>query len=366
MKKYYLIILVFALVIGFTNNANSERIKDIARIYGVRSYRLIGYGLVAGLPGTGDKEQTVFSIQSLTNMLQRYGINVDPSKIRVRNVAAVMVTADIPPFAKPGMRVDAIVSSIGDAKSLQGGTLLLTPLRAIDGKIYAMAQGPISIGGGFFAGGAGASVSKNITTTGRIVNGVIIERELPFHLALNGNSISIILNYPDFSTADNIAKVINRNLKIDIAKAIDPTTIKVKVLEKNNIVDFLAKLENMDVPVEMRAKVIINERTGTVVIGKDVKISTVAIAHGGLSIVVKETPKVSQPLPFSTGETIITPETKIEIKEEKKPLFIVPKTATISDLVKALNAIGGTPRDLIAILEAIKEAGALHAEIEVI
>ena len=223
-----------------------------------------------------------------------------------------------------------------------------------------------SIGGGFFAGGAGASVMKNITTTGRVIDGVIVERKLPFQLALNRDSVSIVLNSPDFTTADNISKVINRNLGINIAKAIDPTTIKVGILEKNNVVDFLAKLENMNVPVDTKAKVVINERTGTVVIGKDVKISTVAIAHGGLSIVIKETPKVSQPLPFSTGETIITPETKIEIKEEKKPLFIVPKTATISELVKALNAIGGTPRDLIAILQAIKEAGALQAEIDVI
>jgi flagellar P-ring protein precursor FlgI len=360
------IIFLILLTILLAPPLYSARIKDIAKIYGVRNYRLIGYGLVTGLPGTGDKEQTVFSIQSLTNMLQRYGVNVDPSKIRVRNIAAVMVTAEVPPFAKPGMKVDAVVSSIGDAKSLQGGVLLLTPLRAIDGKVYAVAQGPISIGGGFFAGGAGASVSKNITTTGRVINGVIIERRLPFELALNKSSISILLNTPDFSTADNMAKIINRSLGIDIAKAIDPTTVKVKVLEKDNIVDFLAKIENLEVPVDVKAKVIINERTGTVVIGKDVKISTVAIAHGGLSIVVKEVPKVSQPLPFSTGETIVTPETKIEINEEKKPLFLVPKTATISDLVKALNAIGGTPRDLIAILQAIKEAGALHAEIEVI
>ncbi|RLB11720.1 MAG: flagellar biosynthesis protein FlgA [Deltaproteobacteria bacterium] len=364
MKR--LVFLIFLAILS-APPLYSARIKDIAKIYGVRNYRLIGYGLVTGLPGTGDKEQTVFSIQSLTNMLQRYGINVDPDKIRVRNIAAVMVTAEVPPFARPGMRIDAIVSSIGDAKSLQGGVLLLTPLRAIDGKVYAIAQGPVSIGGGFFAGGAGASVSKNITTTGRVINGVIIERRLPFELALrNKNSISILLNSPDFSTADNIAKVINESLGIDIAKAIDPTTVKVKVLERDNIVDFLAKIESLDVPVDVKAKVVINERTGTVVIGKDVKISTVAIAHGGLSIVVKETPKVSQPLPFSTGETIVTPETKIEITEEKKPLFLVPKTATISDLVKALNAIGGTPRDLIAILQAIKEAGALQAEIEVI
>ena len=360
------IFLIFLVLILFPSSLYAIRIKDISQIYGVRSYRLVGYGLVVGLPGTGDKEQTVFSIQSLTNMLQRYGVNVDPKSIRIRNVAAVMVTAEIPPFAKPGMRLDAIVSSIGDAKSLQGGVLLLTPLRAIDGRIYAIAQGPISIGGGFFAGGGGASVSKNITTTGRVVNGVIVERRLPFEFSLNRNSISIVLNSPDFNTADNIAKTINKYLGINIAKAIDPATVRVNVLEKNNIVDFLAKIEDLDVAVDTKAKVVINERTGTVVIGKDVKISTVAIAHGGLSIVIKETPKVSQPLPFSTGETIVTPETKIQITEEKKPLFLIPKTATIYELVKALNAIGGTPRDLIAILEALKEAGALHAEIEVI
>ncbi len=360
LKKVFLIILILATY------SYPARIKDIAQIYGVRSYRLIGYGLVVGLPGTGDREQTVFSIQSLANMLRRYGVNVDPSKIRVRNIAAVMVTAEIPPFARPGMRVDAIVSSIGDAKSLQGGTLLLTPLRAIDGKVYAIAQGPVSVGGGFFAGGAGARVAKNITTTGRVINGVIIERPLPFHLALSSDSISIVLKNPDFTTANNIARRINETFGLNIAKAVDPTTVKVRVIEKNNLVNFLAKVENIDVPVDTRAKVVINERTGTVVIGKDVRISTVAIAHGGLSIVVKEKPEVSQPLPFSVGETIVTPETKIEIKEERKPLFLVPKSATISDLVKALNAIGGTPRDLIAILQAIKEAGALQADIEVI
>jgi len=358
-------ILIFLLLFGIFQ-AWATRIKDIAQIYGVRGYQLIGYGLVVGLPGTGDKEQTVFSIQSLTNMLQRYGVKVDPSKIRVRNVAAVMVTANIPPFARVGMKIDAIVSSIGDAKSLQGGTLLLTPLQALDGNVYAVAQGPVSIGGGFSAGGAGATISKNITTAGRVVGGVVIERELPFHLALDKGSLSIVLDSPDFTTAHNVAQVINKAFGSGLASPVDPTTIKVKVLDGKNIVNFLARLENLEVTTGTKAKVVINERTGTVVIGQDVKISTVAVAHGGLSIVIKEAPKVTQPLPFSTGETVVTPETQIEISEEKRPIFLVPETATISDLVKALNAIGGTPRDLIAILQAIKAAGALQAEIEII
>jgi len=365
-SKSNILIYTLALILLVPSLLHAARLKDIAHIYGVRDNQLIGYGLVVGLSGTGDREYTIFGQQSLTNMLQRYGLKVDPKKIRVRNIAAVMVTARVPAFCKVGTKVDVLVSSLGDAKSLEGGTLLLTPLKAVDGNIYAMAQGPVSVGG-FGAAGAGARVKKNILTVGRVVGGATIERELPIHLT-SGEYLSIVLNYPDFTTAARVAKVINEKFKANLAEAIDASMIKVKIsgIEQPNLVPFISQLENLNVVPSTVAKVVVNERTGTVVIGKDVRLSTVAVTHGGLSIVIKETPKVSQPLPFSTGETVVTPETQIEIKEEKTPLYLVPQTVTIADLVRALNAIGATPRDLIAILQAIKAAGALQAELEII
>jgi len=347
-------------------NLYAARLKDIAHVYGVRSNQLIGYGLVVGLAGTGDSQQIIFSLQSIVNMLERFGIKINPAQLRTRNVAAVMVTANIPPFAKVGSKIDALVASMGDAKSLEGGMLLMTPLRGPDGQIYAMAQGPISIGG-FGGAGAGGQVRKNFLTVGRVINGVMVEREIPTHFA-NNNELSIVLNQPDFTTAAEVASVINKNLNATLAKAIDASTIKISIPAKyqNNLVDLVARLEGLEVVPNTVAKVVVNERTGTVVIGENVRISTVAVAQGGLSIVIKETPKVSQPLPFSTGETVVTPETEIEIKEEKTPIYLVPQVATIGDLVRALNAIGATPRDLIAILQAIKAAGALQAELEVI
>lgn len=365
-SKSNILIYTLALILLVPFLLHAARLKDIAHIYGVRDNQLIGYGLVVGLSGTGDREYTIFGQQSLTNMLQRYGLKVDPKKIRVRNIAAVMVTARVPAFCKVGTKVDVLVSSLGDAKSLEGGTLLLTPLKAMDGNIYAMAQGPVSVGG-FGAAGAGARVKKNILTVGRVVGGATIERELPIHLT-SGEYLSIVLNYPDFTTAARVAEAINEKFKANLAEAIDASMIKVKIseIEQPNLVPFISQLENLNVVPSTVAKVVVNERTGTVVIGKDVRLSTVAVTHGGLSIVIKETPKVSQPLPFSTGETVVTPETQIEIKEEKTPLYLVPQTVTIADLVRALNAIGATPRDLIAILQAIKAAGALQAELEII
>ncbi len=363
MKKL-IMALVFIVVSSLSSSA--ARLKDIAHIYGVRNFQLVGYSLVVGLAGTGDGQQIIFTLQSIANMLERFGVKVDTRQLRTRNVAAVMVTAEIPPFAKTGTRIDVLVSSMGDAKSLEGGTLLMTPLRGPDGKVYAVAQGPISIGG-FGGGGAGARVRKNFLTVGRVINGATIEREIPIRFVQN-NEISIVLDQPDFTTAADVAQRINENFNASIANAVDAETIKVKVpiTYQQSLIDFIARVENTEVKTDTPAKIVVNERTGTVVIGENVQISTVAVAQGGLSIIIKEAPQVSQPLPFSTGETVVTPKTQVKIQEEKTPLYLVPKTATIRDLVKALNAIGATPRDLIAILQAIKAAGALNAELEVI
>jgi len=377
----------------FLTNSFAVRIKDIASIQGVRPNQLIGYGLVTGLNGTGDKtDQIKFIAQSVANMLRNMGINVpfkDVSKIRLKNVAAVMVTANVPPFAKIGTTIDVLVSSIGDAKSLQGGTLALTPLKGADGKVYALAQGPISIGGFGATGAAGGSIQKNHITVGRIVNGAIIERQIPFDIARK-QQLNITLDICDFTTILRICDTINHRFGEYIARPVDGRTIDLHIPDayKSNTVKFIALVENISVEPDTIAKVIINERTGTVVIGEDVKISTVAVTHGNLTIEIKEQKQVYPAYPFAPeppsetkgavippekgivtvpgGQTVIVPETQIKIEEEKKPLAILPKTATIGELVRALNAIGVTPRDLISILQAIKSAGALHAELEII
>jgi len=377
----------------FLTNSFAVRIKDIASIQGVRPNQLIGYGLVTGLNGTGDKtDQIKFIAQSVANMLRNMGINVpfkDVSKIRLKNVAAVMVTANVPPFAKIGTTIDVLVSSIGDAKSLQGGTLALTPLKGADGKVYALAQGPISIGGFGATGAAGGSIQKNHITVGRIVNGAIIERQIPFDIARK-QQLNITLDICDFTTILRICDTINHRFGEYIARPVDGRTIDLHIPDayKSNTVKFIALVENISVEPDTIAKVIINERTGTVVIGEDVKISTVAVTHGNLTIEIREQKQVYPAYPFAPelppgtkgavippekgivtvpgGQTVIVPETQIKIEEEKKPLAILPKTATIGELVRALNAIGVTPRDLISILQAIKSAGALHAELEII
>ncbi len=363
MKRIIGALFLFSFL---TSPLFAARLKDVSHIYGVRNYQLIGYSLVVGLAGTGDGQQIIFTLQSIANMLERFGVKVDTRQLRTRNVAAVMVTANVPPFAKVGSHIDVLVSSMGDAKSLEGGTLLMTPLRGPDGKVYAIAQGPISVGG-FGGGGAGARVRKNFLTVGRVVDGATVERPIPIRF-VKDNQLSVVLNHPDFTTASDVAKAINNTFNAYIAKAIDATTINVNIplQYQQSLIDFIARLENLEVQVDTPAKVVVNERTGTVVIGENVHISTVAVAQGGLSIIIKEAPQVSQPLPFSTGETIVTPKTQVQIQEEKTPLYLVPRGATIKDLVKALNAIGATPRDLIAILQAIKAAGALEAELEVI
>jgi len=394
-KRHLYVIFIFYSLFSILLSTNSfaVRIKDIASIQGVRPNQLIGYGLVTGLNGTGDKtDQIKFIAQSVANMLRNMGINVpfkDVSKIRLKNVAAVMVTANIPPFAKIGTTIDVLVSSIGDAKSLQGGTLALTPLKGADGKVYALAQGPISIGGFGATGAAGGGIQKNHLTVGRIVNGAIIERQIPFDITRK-QQLNITLDICDFTTILRICDTINHRFGEYIARPVDGRTIDLHIPDsyKNNPVKFIALVENISVEPDTIAKVIINERTGTVVIGEDVKISTVAVTHGNLTIEIKEQKQVYPAYPFAPepppetkgavippekgmvtvpgGQTVIVPETEIKIEEEKKPLAILPKTATIGELVRALNAIGVTPRDLISILQAIKSAGALHAELEII
>lgn len=344
----------------------ASRIKDLVHIQGVRENQLIGYGLIVGLKGTGDKGGGKFTINSLANMLRKLGVSVDPAELKVKNVAAVIVTATLPPFARRGERIDVTISSLGDASSLQGGTLLLTPLKGADDQVYAVAQGPLSVGG-FAAEGGAAGVQKNHPTVARIPQGALIEREVPF--SLNPQSPLIMtLDRADFVTAARIAKKINDTLNMDLAHAQDPRSISLTIPSQfqKNLVELVATIQEIEVEPDTQARVVINERTGTVVVGENVRISSVAISHGNLSIEIKETQQVSQPPPLSPGETQKVPQTDITIHEERGNLIPLPANTTVGELVRALNAIGVSPRDLIAILQSIRAAGALHAELEII
>jgi flagellar P-ring protein precursor FlgI len=320
-----------------------------------------------GLDGTGDDDKTEFTYQSLASMLEKMGIVVDPEEVDIDNVAAAMVTADLPPFAKVGSRIDVVVSAIGNSESLQGGTLIMTPLKAADGNVYAVAQGPISIGGFSFAGAAGGGVQKNHPTVGQIPGGALIEKEVPVDLSLKEN-LHISLYKPDFTTSLRMAEAIKKHMPQTMALAVDAGTVRVTVPPdfSDDVVQFIANIEKIDVRPDSVARVVLNERTGTVVMGEKVRISTVAVSHGNLSIIVKEQPTVSQPLPFSEGETVVVPRTEIEVQEQEANLMLLPEGPSIGDVIRALNAIGVSPRDLIAIIQAIKAAGALHAELEII
>lgn len=364
MERIGWVLMVGMLMIG-VSIAQAARIKDIADVQGVRHNQLVGYGLVVGLNGTGDGNKTIFTVQSLVSMLEKMGITVNPNDIKVKNVAAVMVTADMPPFAKAGMQIDVSVSSIGDAKNLQGGTLLFTPLKAANGQIFAIAQGAVSTGG-FAAQGAGASVQKNFPTVGRIPSGATIEREM--QTTFNDRDLlRISLRNPDFTTASRMSDAINQALLEPAAKMTDAATVEVRVPGKylDNVSGFVTMIEHIAVAPDTVSKVVVNERTGTVVIGENVRISTVAIAHGNLSISIKEDAKVSQPMPFSQGQTVVTPDTNLNIKEEKAPIFLMESNVTIGDIVRALNALGVTPRDLISIFQALQASGALQAKLEI-
>ncbi len=363
MKQAIVIILVLMLM---PNMASATRIKDIASFNGVRDNQLIGYGLVVGLNGTGDSDQTKFPVQSLVNVLERMGVTINRSEITVKNVAAVMVTATLPPFAKQGMKIDVLVSSMGDAKSLAGGTLLMTPLKGADSVVYAVGQGPV-LTNSFSFGGQAASAQKNHPTAGRVPEGALVERELPNVLA-GRDKLRLDLHDPDFTTASRIEAAVNEKFGPQVASCLDPGSIEISIPPafQGKTVDFVASLEKINVVTDTMAKVVMNERTGTIVMGENVRISTVAVAHGNLTLQIKETPQVSQPAPFSkTGQTTVVPRTSLKVKESGGSLNLIHGGANIGDVVKALNAIGVTPRDLIGIMQALKAAGALQADLVV-
>jgi flagellar P-ring protein precursor FlgI len=344
----------------------ATRIKDIASLQGAAPMQLIGYGLVVGLNKTGDGRQTIFSAQTLANMLLRFGVVVAPGQIQVANVAAVMVTAELPPFVRPGGRLDVTASSVGDARSLQGGTLVATPLRGPDGKVYAIAEGPLSIGG--FGGGTGGNtVQVNHLTVGRIPGGAIVQ--VGQQTALGQTStILLSLHDPDYVTAERMATAISANLGDGTARAIDPATVEVAVPRQyqSSLADLMARLEPIPVDVDEPARVVINERTGTVVVGAGVKLAPAAVAHGNLSVRISRIYQVSQPAPFSSGQTTVVPDQNVDVREGTARLIPLDEGATLESVVESLNALGATPRDIIAILQALKAAGALRAEIVII
>jgi flagellar P-ring protein precursor FlgI len=368
MRQTLVICGLILTCLGLTISAQAqERIKDIATVQGVRGNQLVGYGLVVGLDGTGDGTSVVFTPQTVANMLKRFGITVAPGTLSLKNVAAVMVTASLPAFVKNGSTIDVTVSSMGDAKSLQGGTLLQTPLMAANGQVYAAAQGPVSVGGFSAGGGGGGSVTKNHVTAGRIPGGALVEQDVPTTFAGTSTSLEITLNEPDFTTAVRIARAISHKLPDGVtgARAMDGGTVQVDFRAGTDPVELIALLEGLPVESDDTARVVINERTGTVVMGGDIVVSACAVAHGNLTVQVTNDPIISQPDPLSQGKTVVASRKNINVQEGSEKLIPIPMSTTLDKVVRSLNALGVTPRDLIAILQAMKAAGALHAEIEV-
>lgn len=348
--------------------AANSRIKDIVDFENVRENQLIGYGLVVGLNGTGDMLRNApFTEQSLKSMLDRLGINMRDLKMNTKNVAAVTVTATLPPFARKGSRIDVQIAAMGDASSLQGGTLLITPLMGMNGEVYAVAQGALAVSG-FEARGAAQSVSRGVTTSARITNGGIVEQEVPFSLA-QMNSMRLALKNPDFTTAERIASTINTAQGTPVARMLDPTTVQLDLPSgyRYGMAQFISEIERLPVAVDQPARIVVDEASGTIVMGADVKVSRVAIAQGNLTIRVTEMPQVSQPNPFSQGgQTAVVPRTNIEVDDGTgRQLGVLETGVSLQDLVNGLNALGVTPRDLITILQALRAAGALQAEVEV-
>jgi flagellar P-ring protein precursor FlgI len=381
-------VIVLIACLCLPASAGAARIKDISSIGGIRDNQLVGYGLVVGLMSTGDSIKNGYTRETLSNMLSRQGLAMRDKDLKSNNIAAVMITAVLPPFAKTGAKLDVMVSSVGDAKSLLGGTLLMTPLRGADNEIYAVAQGALTIGG-FVAGANSASGSvsgKNHTTVGYITNGALIEKELQYDFEKT-RQLTVNLYQPDFTTLTRLASTVNSRIGDVDVKLVDSSSalITVKNSYKGSIVSLLSAIENLDVSIDTAAVVVLNEKTGTVVMGENVRISTIAVAHGNLSFQIREDYNVSQPLPFaprgvpgqgptdaghgvtmgSGGQTVVTPSTQINVAEEKKALLVMPKGVTIQDVVRGLNAMGVTPRDLIQILQTIKAAGSLQADLKV-
>jgi flagellar P-ring protein precursor FlgI len=363
-----LLLTVLVLLVSFGDGQAASRIKDIITFEGVRENQLVGYGLVVGLNGTGDTlRDGGFTKQSLLSMLNRLGVKPTEAGLDSKNVAAVMVTATLPPFARQGSRVDITVSALGDADNLLGGTLLVTPLLGADGEVYAVGQGQVGVGG-FSAKGDAASVTKGVPTSGRIADGAIVEREISHDLA-SQRSVKLNLRNPDFTTARRIAQAVNAFLGAAVAQPTDPSTVLVTVPDtyRSQVVDLLTDIEQLRIQPDQLARVVINEQTGIIVMGENVRVSTVAIAQGNLTIRITEAPQVSQPAPFAeTGATTVVPRTGIEVDEEGgNRMAVVQGGVTLQELVNGLNALGLGPRDMISILQAIKAAGALHAELEV-
>ncbi|WP_136807869.1 flagellar basal body P-ring protein FlgI [Desulfosediminicola flagellatus] len=365
-----LAVIAFIFPGGTACDVSAARIKDIASLQGVRNNQLLGYGLVTGLNGTGDDmKKSGYTLQAVYNMIARNGITLDPDNIediKVNNIAAVMVTAKLPPFARPGSTVDVHVSSIGDADSLAGGTLLMTPLRGANNKVYAVAQGPLTIGS-FSFGGKAATVQQNHPTAGHISSGAIVEGTVPVVLGKDGQ-LFYQLNNADFTTATNMAKAINSSYEEEIAHPLDSGTVKVMIPAsyQDTKVEFISAVERLQVDPDSNARVVLNERTGTIVMGKDVKLSTVAVSHGNLSLIIREDSEVVQPNPLAEGDTVTVPRTQITVTEDQGQLIVLDMDkdeVTIGEIATALNAIGATPRDLIAIFQAIKASGSMHGEL---
>ena len=370
MNKMHIISFVLlACTLIFTNNLSAERIKDISSFAGVRNNQLLGYGLVVGLDGTGDQtSQTPFTIQSLKSFLKQYGVTIPPDvNPQLKNVAAVTVHAELSPFAKPGQSIDITVSSLGNAKSLRGGSLLITPLKGIDGQVYAIAQGNLVVGGLGVQGSDGSSISINVPSAGRIPNGATVERAVPSPFA-SSEHLYLNLHAADFTTAKRVQNRINKHFKDQIAYAIDAVTVKVNApFESASRVSFIADLENIElIPGNAPAKVIVNSRTGTVVIGSNVNVTPAAVTHGSLAVTITSDPLVSQPEEFSLGETAVVDRTNIEVAQESNRMFLFGPGVTLNEIVNAVNQVGAAPGDLVAILEALKQAGALRAELIII
>ncbi len=366
MRKYWIACLATLLL---SSGAYAERLKDLASIQGVRSNQLIGYGLVVGLSGSGDQTtQTPFTVQTFNNMLAQFGIKVPPGgNVQLKNVAAVSIHAELPPFARPGQTIDITVSSIGNAKSLRGGSLLMTPLKGIDGNVYAIAQGNLVVGG-FDAGGAdGSRITVNIPSAGRIPAGAIVERAVPSGFNQD-EYLTLNLNRPDFTTAKNIVDALNELLGPRVAQAMDAGSVRVAApADPTQRVDYLSIIENLEIEAgQAVAKVIINARTGTIVIGQNVRVQPAAVTHGSLTVVITEDPIVSQPEAFSQGQTAVVPRSRVNAAQEAKPMFKFGPGTTLDEIVRAVNQVGAAPSDLMAILEALKQAGALQADLIVI
>jgi flagellar P-ring protein precursor FlgI len=366
MQRFFKIIAIAVLVAQVASPAS--RLKELVTIEGVRDNQLLGYGLVVGLAGTGDRQQTVFSVQTLTNLLERMGVSVAASAITVKNTAAVLVTAVLPPYAQPGAKMDITVAAMGDARDLRGGLLILTSLRAANGEVYALAQGPV-LTGGFTAGRAGATQVINHPTVGRVPSGAIIERGAP-SIPIR-STVNLQLKDDDFETAARVAAVINKHFAAETpltAHAVNSSLISVNVPAsfRDRTTEFVGEIEALTIDVDREAKIVVNERTGTIILGKDVHIAPVAILHGNLSVEIQTSLAVSQPSPGTVGETEVVPQTNVAIKEDKVKNVTLKEGATVEELVRSLTAIGSTARDIIAILQSLKAAGALNAELEVI